>query len=301
MVWPKRGQYAPYIKIRHMREQNVHIHPPIADADFLDCAEERKLIRQYREIRKSPRNPDSVCAGRLAQERIVLTHQRLVFSLAARYRWGRDAVDFDDMVSAGNEGLLMALDRFRLRRGARFSTYARWWITNKILIYVRAERWPTHISDHMYRSVLAYEKALRKLKNILYRAPMREEITQEMGITLDQLNKIDQCRQQEVFSLDMPVGDGESSISDFLEDKWTPRPDDTVQDAVRQSAMRELMANLTPREEKVVRLRFGVGCPRAYTDREIAAECRVTVNRVRAIGREGLTKMRHCSAGLRWR
>ncbi len=247
-------------------------------------------------MRQKHRDPRALLAGKAALDKLVLAHQPLVRSLAAKwFRLNSSYVDFDDLLSAGNEGLLVALDRFKVESPSRLCTYARWWIVNKILHHVRNER-PTHISDHMPQVRACLQQSNAKIDK-LYREPHREEIVHEMGISIERLNRIDQCRQQEVFSLDIPVGDGESTIGDFIEDRWTSRPDETVLDAVRQSAIKELLVTLSPREEKVIRLRYGVGCEKAYTDGEIAIEFDVTENRIRSIGKSGLLKLQSRCAG----
>ena len=233
--------------------------------------------------------------GKQARRRLVLCNLRLVIYVAKEYAGGDLA--FIDLVQEGNVGLIEAVDRYDHRRGMRFSTYAWWWIRQRISRAIanqsRTVRLPVHVGSDLTR----LRRASRELESRLRRRPTPEELAGHMGMTVRKVRRLMQWEQRKVLSLQMPVGsEGESELGDLIEDQDTPSMDEIVDHGqLREEVQDVVQAMLKPRERAVLRLRFGLDGSRSRTLDQVATEFGVTRERVRQIEARALRRLRHAS------
>ena len=250
----------------------------------LSVGEFKKLVSR---IQKGERE------SRIAKKEMVEANLRLVISIAKKYT--NRGLQFLDLIQEGNIGLMKAVDKFEYRRGYKFSTYATWWIRQAITRSIADQARTIRIPVHMIETINKIVRTQRQIMSEFGREPTPEELAKKLAMPLEKVRKVLKIAKEPV-SLETPVGDEEdSSLGDFIEDKNALQPLDTAIQSNLSESTTKILASLTPREERVLRMRFGIGMNTDHTLEEVGLQFSVTRERIRQIEAKALRKLKHPS------
>ena len=260
------------------------------DVIGLDSAE---FVAKYKQLK------DAMRKGMIARTEMVEANLRLVISIVKKYM--NRGLSFLDLIQEGNTGLMKAVEKFEYRRGYKFSTYATWWIRQAITRSIADQARTIRIPVHMIETINKLVRTSRQMLHEIGREPQPEELAEKLGMPLEKVRKVLKIAKEPI-SLETPIGDEEDShLGDFIEDKNAIIPiDAAIQSNLREQTTR-VLASLTPREERVLRMRFGIGMNTDHTLEEVGQQFNVTRERIRQIEAKALRKLKHPSRSRKLR